>query len=505
MPAKKQTSPYSRACSGIPGLDDVLAGGFPTTRLYLIKGIPGTGKTTLAIQFLIAGRENDESTLYITLSETRDEIDAVAVSHQWNLEGISFIELSNIEDRLKPETQTTLLHPAEVELARTVRIIEEQVEALRPTRVVIDSLSELRLLAQNSLRYRRQILALKTFFSTRNCTVLLLDDGSTLGNDEQIESLAHGVLELEHLKPDYGSERRRLSVSKLRGVRFRGGYHDYLIRTGGLEVFPRLVAAEHQSDFVRESIKSEVVELDKLLGGGLDRGTCSLFLGPAGCGKSSLSMQYVAAAARRGENCAVFAFDENLGIIRSRAEELGMRIKDMVDSGTIRLQQVDPAELAPGEFAAIVRQRVEEDNARVVVIDSLNGYMNAMPDERFLIAQLHELLTYLAQRGVTTILVIAQHGLVGSMQSPVDLTYLADTVVMLRYFEFKGHIKKAISIIKKRSGDHEETIREFSMVRGRGFQVGEPLINFQGVLTGVPTYTGSETSILSEPDDSASR
>lgn len=368
---------------------------------------------------------------------------------------------------------------------------------------MLDSLSEMRLLAQNSLRYRRQILALKTFFSTRDCTVLVLDEEPGINRDDQIESISHGVLELEHLRPEYGAERRRLSILKLRGVRFRGGFHDFVIKKGGLTVFPRLVASEHKKPFVRESITSDVPALDKLLGGGLDRGTCALFIGPAGCGKSSLAMQYAYAAAGRGEACAVFAFDENSGIVQARAQELGMDIAPLVENGTINIQQVDPAELAPGEFASIVRQRVEKDNVRVVVIDSVNGYLNAMPDERFLVIQLHELLTYLSQNGVTTILVLAQQGLLTSMQSPVELTYLADSVVIFRYFEFHGAIKKAISVVKKRSGDHEETIREFSMKPRSGIFVGRPLHEFRGVLTGVPTFTGEAESIIGGADGNA--
>jgi len=496
--------PPPRCETGVPGLDTVLAGGLPEKRLFLVRGSPGTGKTTLALQFLLQGRAIADHCLYITLSETKEELEVVAASHGWSLEGISLIELSSIEQHLKPEAQTTLLHPSEVELTRTMKLLEGEVERLKPRRVVFDSLAELRLLAQNPLRYRRQILSLKTFFATRDCTVLLLDDKSEEAGDQQVESIAHGVIELDHIRPEYGSARRRLSVLKLRGVRFRGGYHDYVIQTGGLEVFPRLIAAEHHADFPRESISCGVAELDRLVDGGLDRGTSTLFLGPAGSGKSTLAIQFAAAAARRGEQSALFAFDENVGTILARANGLGMNIKPLIDSGKLRIQQVDPAELAPGEFAAIVRRLVENDGAKIIIIDSMNGYLNAMPDERFLVTQLHELLTYLSQRGVSTILVLAQHGLMGPMQSPVDLTYLADTVLMLRFFEFAGAIKKAISVVKKRSGDHEETIREFGLVKGVGVRVGEPLKQFRGVLTGTPTYTGDGKSILFDGDEKQS-
>lgn len=491
-----------RAPTGLDGLDEILAGGLPRKRLYLVRGRPGTGKTTLAMQFLMEGRRNGEPGLYITLSETKEELELVAQSHGWSLEGISLIELSVIEERLRPESQSTLLHPAGIELNRTVELLEEEVVKRKPQRVVLDSLAELRLMTQSPLRYRRQILALKNFFASRDCTVLFLDDGSVDASDLQIESIAHGVVELEHLRPEYGAERRRLSVLKLRGVRFRGGYHDYVIRTGGLEVFPRLVAAEHHSDFERENITSGIPELDQLLGGGLDRGTSTLFIGPAGSGKSTLALAYARAAAARGESTAIFAFDENTGTLRTRARSLGIDLDQMIEERKIRLQQVDPAELAPGEFAAIVQDLVENEQVKVIVLDSLNGYLNAMPDERFLLIQLHELLTFLAQHGVTTILVIAQHGLLGNnMQSPVDLTYLADTVVMLRYFEFAGAIKKAISVVKKRSGSHEETIRELVLSKDEGIRVGQPLKEFRGVLSGTPVYVGDSKSMLKGESD----
>jgi circadian clock protein KaiC len=416
------------------------------------------------------------------------------------------IELSVIEERLRPGAPTTLLHPGEVDLNRVIKLLESEVELRKPRRLVLDSLAELRLMAQNPLRYRRQILALKSFFATRQVTVLFLDDGSADANDPQIESIAHGVIELEHLRPEYGAERRRLSVLKLRGVRFRGGFHDYTIQTGGLVVFPRLIAAEHRVDFRRECVSSGLETLDALLGGGVDRGTSTLFLGPAGSGKSTIALQFACAAAERGEKVAMFVFDENAGTLQARAQGLGLNLEEHVRSGAIAVKQVDPAELAPGEFAYLIRDLVLQSGVRLIVIDSLNGYLNAMPAERFLVIQLHELLTFLSQRGVTTLLVLAQHGLLGSqMQSPVDLTYLADTVVLLRYFEFAGAIKKAVSVIKKRSGGHESTIRELSMGAERGVHVGAPLDQFRGVLSGIPVYFGGIESMAEDGKGDRSR
>jgi circadian clock protein KaiC len=494
------------ALIGIPGLDDILNGGLPRRRLYLVRGKPGTGKTTLAMEFLLTGVRAGERCLYITLSETKEELEAVAQSHGWSLDGIRLIELSSIEHRLKPAAQTTLLHPAEVELTSTMQILERELDTTRPHRVVLDSLAELRLMAQNPLRYRRQILSLKTFLATQDSTVVLLDDGSAESSDQQVESISHGVVELEHLRPEYGSERRRLSVLKLRGVKFRGGYHDYVIATGGLKVFPRLVAAEHEAAFLRGRAKSGIKGLDELLDGGLDWGTSSLFIGPAGAGKSTLAVQYAAAAALRGEACGYFAFDESLETVRARTAGLGTDLDPLIASGQFDFKQVDPGELAPGEFASLVRQKVDS-GAKVIVIDSLNGYMNAMPDERFLLIQLHELQTYLAHRGVMTILVVAQHGLLGeAMKSPVDLTYVADTVVLFRYFEFEGEIRNAISVVKKRSGAHERTIRELRFVSGAGVEVGAALRNLRGVLTGTPAVShGAEEFALRKEDDGKAR
>lgn len=477
-----------RASTGVSGLDDVLLGGLTRNRLYLLEGEPGTGKTTLGLHFLLEGVKRGERTLHITLSETREEINAVAHSHHWSLDPITILELVPSEANLAPDEQFTMYHPAETELGDTLRSIQDAVTRAEPSRVVIDSLSEFRLLAQNPLRYRRQVLALKQFFAGRRCTVILLDDSNSV--DFQVRSIAHGVLTMQQLAPEFGADRRRLRVLKMRGRPFRGGYHDYVIATGGLEVYPRLIAAEHKTVFSSEKIVSGLKNLDRLLGGGLDRGTSTLVTGAAGTGKSTLVMQYVSAAAARGEVCAVFAFDESRGTLLARSEALGMKLQEHLDSGCLSIQQVDPAELSPGQLAYVIRARVERDNCRIVVIDSLNGYLNAMPEERFLTIQMHELLMYLSQRGVTTLLVAAQQGLVGAaIETPVEVSYLADCVILTRYFELGGRVKKAISVVKKRSGPHEDTIRELMIGRG-GVQLGEPLDQLQGVLTGTPTFVG---------------
>ena len=475
-----------RSKTGILGLDDVLNGGFIPHGLYLIEGDPGSGKTTLSLQYLLEGRKCGEKCLYITLSETKEELVAGAASHGWSLDGLEVIELLADDRELDGSNQVTMYHPSEVELTETTKKIMEAVERINPTRVVFDSLSEVRLLAQNSLRYRRQISAFKQFFSGRKCTVLLLDDHTSEGNDLQLQSIAHGVVALEQLVPVYGASRRRLRVIKYRGTTFRGGYHDFSITYEGLQVFPRLIAAEHEEAFPHSQIKSGITALDSLLGGGPDRGTSTLLLGPAGTGKSTLAVQYAIASAERGDHSAIFAFDEGLITLRARMAALGIKFDEGLRAGQVQLQQIDPAELSPGEFTFLIRRAVEENNARVIVIDSLNGYLNAMPEEQFLTAQLHELLSYLGRKGVTTLMVVAQHGLIGSRdQSPIDASYLADSVVLLRYFEYKGRVKKAISVVKKRSSAHEENIRELTFDED-GIHLSEPLMNFRGILSGVP-------------------
>lgn len=485
----------ARISSGNAGLDDILGGGFDADRMYLYEGKPGTGKTTLALQFLLEGARKGEKVLYVSLSETERELHLVASRHGWNLDGVDIFELVPPETTLDPTQEITVLHPVEVELGETTKLILNKVSDLNPTRVVIDSLSELRLLAQSSLRYRRQVLALKHFFATRRCTVVLLDDMTSQQNDLQLHSISHGVVLLEQLAIEYGAERRRVRVVKMRGIAFRGGFHDLKIIRGGLEIYPRLIAAEHHSTFVGDPTPSGNPELDKLLGGGLERGTNALLIGSAGVGKSSLALTYAIAAAKRGECTAFFAFDEGRGTLEARARTLGLDLQPAIDSGFILFQQIDPAEMSPGEFASIVRKRVQEDNARLVVIDSLNGYLNAMPDGRFLILQMHELLSYLGQQGVLTILILAQHGLVGPIETPLDISYLSDAVVMLRYFEHAGTVRRALSVVKKRSGNHEHTIREFQLSQ-QGLDVGPPLRDFTGVFSGTPAYTGGGEPLL---------
>ncbi|HJU18361.1 MAG TPA: ATPase domain-containing protein [Stellaceae bacterium] len=481
--------------TGSVGLNDILGGGFDADRVYLIEGRPGTGKTTLALQFLLDGVRQGERCLYVTLSESERELRAVAARHGWTLAGIDVFELVPPEASLDPDQELTLFHPAEMELSETTKNILDRVTEVNPKRVVFDSLSEMRLLSQNSLRYRRQILALKNFFAGRRCTVMLLDDLSSNDHDLQLHSIASGVITLEQLSLEYGAERRRLRVVKMRGMKYRGGYHDFTIETGGLAIYPRLIAAEHHKAFLGELTSTGSAEFDALLGGGIERGTSLLLIGAAGVGKSSIALTYAMAAATRGEAVAVFAFDEGLGTVFARAQGLGMPLQAHVDSGRICVQQIDPAEMSPGEFAHVVRHSVEQDGIRVVIIDSLNGYMNAMPEERFLVLQMHELLSTLNQLGVVTILVLAQHGLMGPMQTPLDISYLSDAVVMLRYFEAEGRVRRAISVVKKRSGAHEDTIREFRLT-GEGVKVGPPLTEFQGILTGVPHYRGGTNPLL---------
>ncbi|WP_315715476.1 MULTISPECIES: ATPase domain-containing protein [unclassified Bradyrhizobium] len=480
-----------RISTGSEGLDDILGGGFDPNRLYLYEGRPGTGKTTIALQFLLKGASCGERVLYITLSETRRELEVVARRHGWSLAGVDMFELVPPETTLDPERELTVFHPAEVELSETTGLMFNEVERINPSRVVIDSLSELRLLAQSPLRYRRQVLALKHFFTKRNCTVVLLDDLSSSQDDLQLHSVAHGVVMLEQLAIEYGAERRRLRVIKMRGISFRGGFHDFTIASGGLRIFPRLVAAEHHRSFAGDFTSSGNAELDQLLGGGLERGTNALLIGGAGVGKSSVALIYAIAAAQRGEHAVFFAFDEGRGTVEARARTLGLPLERHIESGRIHFQQVDPAELSPGEFGAIVRQSVEQDGARLIVIDSLNGYLNAMPDERFLILQMHELLTYLGQQGVLTILVLAQHGLVGPMDTPLDISYLSDAVLMLRYFEVGGAVRRALSVVKKRSGHHEHSIREFRL-SSSGITLGPPLKEFSGIFSGNPRFTGTD-------------
>jgi circadian clock protein KaiC len=487
-----------RARTGLDGLDDVIGGGLPRNHIYLLDGEPGTGKTTLALQYLLEGAREGERGLYVTLSESESELTEVARSHGWALDKVTVYELS-AETAGSTDEEYTIFHPVEVELQETLGAVFEIVERTKPTRVVIDSLSELRLLARDPLRFRRQILSLKQFFAGRDCTVLLLDDRSAPAGDMQLHSLAHGVIMLEHLALEYGAERRRLLVTKLRGVRFRGGYHDFRIRTGGIQVFERIRTAASRTQEGGGQLFSGNPALEALLGGGLTRGTSTLITGAAGTGKTVMCVQYLHAAVARGETVSAFMFDERLSTFWMRAKALGFDFDRAVKDGRLRIHQVEPTEMSPGEFANVVRDAVEEHGSTVVVIDSINGYMNAMPSERLLGIQLHELLSYLANRGVTSILTLVQHGVFsGPVDEAAEVSYLADTVVLLRYFEYQGSVRNAISVVKKRSGPHEKTIREFRIGEG-GLKVGEPLEQFQGVLTGVPHYRGEREPLMS-PD-----
>lgn len=477
-----------RISSGVGGLDDILGGGLTAERLYLLEGTPGTGKTTLSLQFLLEGQRVGESGLYITLSETAEELRAVAASHGWNLDGISLYELVS-EDGLDPESEQSILHPSEVELGETVQNIMARVKELKPKRVVFDSLSELRLLAQSPLRYRRQILALKHFFSQCRCTLLMLDDRTSDPGDLHLHSIAHGVITLELRAEDFGPERRRLQVVKMRGLKFRGGYHDFKLETGGIQVYPRLIAAEHHREFPGTLMSSGVEGLDQLVGGGLAPGSNTLLTGPSGVGKTTTAVRCMLAALERGEPAAYFLFDEGSGTLLARCAALGMDIKPYIDNGLLSLQQVDPAEMSPGEFTARVREAVEQQSVKFLCIDSLNAYLQAMPGEKYLLLQMHELLNYLNQLGVITFMVLGQHGFIGDTRAEIDLSYLSDAILLFRFFESRGQILTAVSAVKSRTQAHERTIREFRL-SSKGLQVGEALEGFEGVMTGLPRYNG---------------
>lgn len=488
--------------SGITGLDEILVGGFSRGNVHLVEGSPGTGKTTLGLQFLLEGRERGERCLYVTLSETKRELMRSARTHGWSLDGIEIFELVPPELTLDPEQEQTLVYASDLELGETVAMVRKEVERVKPDRVIFDSVSEIRLLSQGSLRYRRQVLALKNFLSMQNCTTLFLDDLTQQAEETSLHSMVHGVVRLHQTALQFGGDRRRLQIAKLRGREYKGGFHDFVIRKGGLRVFPRLIAAEHDTDLgSTPAVTTGIAELDELLGGGLSRGTSTLIMGPSGTGKSSLTLQVVAAAVDRGERVLMVSFDETRRVLLSRAQGLSIDLEAAAMGGRLALEHVDPAELSPGEMMGMIRRHVEA-GAQMVVLDSLTGYQNAMPEESHLILHMHELLSYLGQQGVVTLLVLAQHGLVGPMQSPVDLTYISDTVLLLRFFEAGGRIRRALSVMKKRTGPHEETIREFR-IGSEGLRVGPALEQFQGVLMGVPAFSGPTSTLLEPKADEA--
>ncbi len=496
-PFAEAQSTASRVGTGIRELDNILAGGLTANRAYLLEGTPGSGKTTIALQFLLEGARLGETGLYITLSETAAELREVAYSHRWSLDQVELFELVN-EEGLDPDSEQSILEPSEVELGETIAGVRDKVDTLRPTRVVFDSLSEMRLLAQNSLRYRRQILALKQYFATRNCTVLMLDDRSSDPGDLQLHSIAHGVITLEQATVDYGTERRRLRVVKMRGVKYRGGFHDFAIQTGGVAVFPRLVAADHRNDFTGDLLSTGIPQFDDMLGGGISSGTNTLLNGPSGVGKTTMAVRCSLSAIARGNKVAHYLFDEGIATMLARTRAMGMDLQPHIDSGDLQLFQIDPAELTPGEFASWIRHAVEQDGVRFITIDSLNAFLQAMPGEKFLLLQMHEMLSYLNQRGVATMLILGQHGVVGDVRSEIDLSYLSDTIVLFRYFESRGHVLKAISVAKSRTTEHQTSIREFRLT-GDGVEIGDPLKDFEGVLAGLPNYRGTTPMMSADP------
>jgi circadian clock protein KaiC len=484
-----ETEP-AKARTGVPGLDTILDGGLAAGHVFLLEGNPGTGKTTIALKFLLEGVKAGQRGLYITLSETEQELRTSASSHGWTIdESIEIFELVPPESLLDTEQHQSLLYSSDLELGETTKLIFQAFERVRPNRVVLDSLSEIRLLAQSSLRYRRQILVLKHYFARQGATVLLLDDMTSEQLDKTVHSVVHGVVHLDELAPNYGAERRRVRITKYRGQAYRGGYHDFAIRHGGVLVFPRLVAAEHRTPFSRHVLTTDIPEFDALLGGGVEQGSSAVIIGPSGTGKSTVAIQFAVAAIARGETAAIFVFDEELGLLFRRTRSMGFDLEALRDRGSLLIEQVDAAEMSPGEFTVRVRERVDTAQVKTVVIDSLNGYQAAMPEEKALTLHIHELLQYLNRQGASTFLTVAQHGLIDNIQASVDVTYLADTVILLRYFEAAGRVKRAVSVIKKRTGEHEDTIREFR-IGPRGLSMGEPVTGFQGVLRGVPVLIG---------------
>jgi circadian clock protein KaiC len=485
-----------RAKTGVAGLDEILGGGLPENHVYLIEGTPGTGKTTLALQFSIEGLRSGEKVLYIALSETSGELLRIAESHGWNIDDLSLFEITPVEASVQPGEEYTIFHSDEVEMTETIKIILSRAEETQASRIVIDSMAELRLLSRDPVRYRRQALALKQHFTRRQVTVLLLDDRTSDRIDRQLHSMVHGVITLERLAREYGKNRRRMEIAKLRGCVYAEGYHDYTIEHGGLIIYPRLQSNHDKRAFTREQISSSISGLDELLGGGLDRGSSTLVLGPSGAGKTTLTIKYAVAAIDRAEPVAVYTFDEGADSLITRGDSLGMNLSENLRKKKITIDQVNPAELSPGDFAHRVKRSVENDKAQVVIIDSLNGYFTAMPQEEFLTLQMHELLNYLNEKGVVTMLILAQQGILGSLQTSIDLSYLADNIILLRFFEAAGEVRRAVSVVKKRSSKHEQTIRQFTIGPPDGILIGQPLTEFQGVLSGLPSFTGDPASLF---------
>jgi circadian clock protein KaiC len=477
----------ARAATGIEGLDAILHGGLPRDHAYLVQGDPGSGKTTLGLHFCITGARQGERVLYLSTCESEGEVREVARSHGWSLDrvGLHYLDVREI---LGEDPEQSIFHPAEVELPKTIGALLAAIDRANPERLVIDSLSEIRLLAGDPRWFRRQVLALKEDLAGRRCTTLFCDD--RLDPQQPVQSIVHGVIELEHAPPSYGPDRRRLRLAKLRAQSYASGYHDFKIRTGGIVVYPRLVAAEHRRGFEAGTLSSGMPELDALFGGGADRGTATLLLGPAGTGKSNVATQYAVAAAERGERVAMYIFDERTQTLLRRAEGLGLDLEGHLEAGRVEIRQIDPAELTPGEFSHVVRQAVDERGARLVILDSLSGYVQSMPDERSITLLLHELLSYSSQRGVSTLMVMAQHGLPGTARhTQFDLSYIADSVLLFHTFEFAGELRKAISVYKRRGGAHERALRELKF-GPEGISIGEPLRQFHGLMTGTPTFTG---------------
>jgi circadian clock protein KaiC len=492
-----------RLRTGIPSLDDILLGGLPKGHIYLLEGDPGTGKTTLGMQFLVEGKKAGESCLYVTLAESKRDLELSARSHNWSLEGVQIAEFMPEEATLNGEDQYSVFHPSEVELATTVKKLIAEIERVNPERLVIDSLTEFRLLAQDAIRYRRQLLALKAYLADRNTTVLLLDDRTSDRTEMQVHSIVHGIFRLENLPRSYGVNRRRIEILKVRGMAYRQGFHDYTVGLEGVTIYPRLVAGEHMDEASEQQhLSSGLAGLDTMFGGGIERGSSTLILGPPGIGKSSMATQYAFAAAMRGERAVLYVFDEAVRTAKARARGLGMQIDTAIKKRHLHFEQVDPAELSPGEFVSRIKREVEDRDTRVVVIDSLNGLQQSMSEEGDLALQLHELVIFLAHKNVAIFNVLTQHGLMGNVYDDIEISYLADSVLLIRYFEAAATLRRAISALKKRTGAHELTIRELR-IGAAGLQIGEPLTGFKGVLTGTPDFI--QVQELEEPEDGRKR